>query len=295
MTWIEVSLEVPRSAAEHAADIVLRYCPQGLAETTSGRYRVLRAYLPAGAGGRAALAGLRRELRVLPHAHVVTRPVRDERWREAWKAHARPLAIGRLRILPTWWPVQDDERRPVIRLDPGMAFGSGEHPTTQLCLAALERYTRPGSVVVDVGTGSGILAVAAARLGARRVIAVDNDSVAVDVARRNMRANRVASRVEVLPAQGLPRLRTPADLIVANLTAQTLPSVIAAARRHLRAGGWLVASGFGARFLPDVRAAMIAAGLRPVRVDALRGWRAVCGLAVPSRRPRHVAARAHRR
>jgi ribosomal protein L11 methyltransferase len=255
---------------------------------------VLRAYLPRSARGRVALAALRRQLRALPCARVSTRVLRDTPWHEAWKAHARPLAIGRLRILPTWWPAPRD-RSLVIRLDPGMAFGSGEHPTTQLCLAALERYARPGSVVVDVGTGSGILAIAAARLGARRVIAVDHDSVAVDTARRNVRANRVASTVAVRLARGLPRRRTPADVIVANLTAQTLPPVIGAARRHLRPGGRLVASGFGAGAVRDVQAAMIAAGLRPIRVEALRGWRAVHALVGAPRSRRQVAARSRRR
>jgi ribosomal protein L11 methyltransferase len=295
VTWTEVSLEVPRSAAEHAAAIVLTHCPQGLAEHGAGPRRVLRAYLPGTAAGRAALARLRRDLRTLPSARVRTRRVRDGRWHEAWKVWARPLTIGRLHILPTWWPAPRGEGRVVIRLDPGMAFGSGEHPTTQLCLAALERYVRGGSVVVDVGTGSGILAIAAARLGARRVVAVDSDGVAVGTARRNVRANRVASRVTVCVAEGLPRRRTRADLVVANLTAQTLPPVIAAARRHLRAGGRLVASGFGARHLQRVRAAMIAAGLRPVHVEARRGWRAVHAVAVPARPPRQIAARSPRR
>jgi ribosomal protein L11 methyltransferase len=160
-----------------------------------------------------------------------------------------------------------------------MAFGSGEHPTTQLCLRAIERYTRAGTAVIDVGTGSGILAVAAARLGAARVVATDTDPVAVAAARDNARANRVASRVSVRETDGLRRLRLRAHLIVANLTAGTLPPVLTGARRCLLPGGRFVASGFGPAVARPVARAMRAAGLRPVAVEGLGGWCAVHAVA----------------
>jgi ribosomal protein L11 methyltransferase len=213
--------------------------------------------------------------RALPAARVTIRAVPDRAWREAWKRHARPVRIGRLTILPTWWKDAGVGRRVTVRIDPGMAFGSGEHPTTQLCLAGLDRQVSPGMTVIDVGTGSGILAIAAAWLGAARVLAIDNDPVAVAVARQNVRANRAGGQVTVRLAGTLGRLRPPADLIVANLTAQTLPPVLAAARRCLRPRGRFVASGFGTAKAGEVSAAMRTAGLRPVAVERRRGWCAI--------------------
>jgi ribosomal protein L11 methyltransferase len=156
-----------------------------------------------------------------------------------------------------------------------MAFGSGDHPTTQLCLAALERHVRPATAVLDIGTGSGILAIAAARLGAARVRAIDNDPVAVRVARENVRANRVERRVAVRLAGSPGNATRTADLIVANLTAQTLPPVLASVRRCMAPSGRFVASGFGVGKVHEVAGAMIAAGLRPVAVERRRGWCAI--------------------
>jgi ribosomal protein L11 methyltransferase len=129
--------------------------------------------------------------------------------------------------------------------------------------------------VIDVGTGSGILAIAAARLGAARVLAIDSDPVAVAVASQNVRANHVADRVHVRAGVGLARVRLRADLIVANLTADALPGILAGVRRCLGARGRFVGSGFGAVRVNGVMRAMALAGLRPIEVDRLRGWRAV--------------------
>jgi ribosomal protein L11 methyltransferase len=211
----------------------------------------------------------------VPSARLSTRRARDIEWRRAWREAAQPVVIGRVAVLPTWWKRAPGAGYAIVRIDPQMAFGSGEHPTTQLCLAALDRLVRPGASVIDVGTGSGILAIAAVRLGARRVTAIDNDPVAVQTARRNVLVNRVRGRVAVRAADGLASARGSADIIVANLTAPTLPPVMMLARRCLRPRGVFVASGFGPSSTKSVAAAMRAAGLRPVAIRALRGWRAV--------------------
>lgn len=283
MRWTEVSLRVAPSIAEWAGDLLLRWCPQGFAESTDrrGRLRVLRAYLPVGAAGRAALVRLRRDFRrARVPVPVTSRVIRDSGWAGAWKAHARPIKIGRLTVVPSWMPNRAGRGRTVVRLDPGMAFGSGEHPTTQLCLAAIERHMRGGATVIDVGTGSGILAIAAARLGAARVLAIDNDPVAVAVARANVRANRAGSRVSIRTAAGLARVRLRADLIVGNLTAESLPGILADCSRCLRPGGWLIACGFSNVRAGEVREHVTAAGLRVMATERLRGWCAVHAAAV---------------
>jgi len=275
--WIEVSVRVASSQMEPAADQILGLAPQGLWESSDGggRRRVLRAYVPATPWSRAAIRGLRRLLApVAPSASVRTRVVRDTTWVNAWKATARRIRIGRLLIQPSWMK-DEAPGRAVIRLDAGMAFGSGEHPSTRLCLRAIERHMRAGGTVIDVGTGSGILAIAAARLGAARVLAIDNDPVAVDVASANVRANGVAHRVSVRRGQGLARVRTRADLIAANLTADTLPPLLADVRRSLVPGGRFIAAGFGTARVRDVRRQLTKAALRVAATEQLHGWCAV--------------------
>lgn len=174
-----------------------------------------------------------------------------------------------------------------------MAFGSGEHQTTQLCLAALERHLPAGATVIDVGTGSGILAIAAAKLGARRVLAIDTDPAAVRVARANVRANGVNGRVEVRVASGLTHTRLCADVILANLTASTLPRILTGVARLLKPGGWFVGSGFGAAAVREVVREVSSVGLRVERVASLRGWRAVRAVAPARRRGVVASARRH--
>ncbi len=285
MRWLEVAVSVRSTQAERVGDLLLRYCPLGFSETAARhRRRVLRIYLPGGAVSRSALPRLRRDLaRTVGPAAIESRVVEETAWLDAWKTHARLIRIGRLTILPTWMPERRARARTVVRLDPGMAFGSGEHPSTQLCLAAMERYVRSRARVIDVGTGSGILAVAAARLGAGRVLAIDNDPMAVAVARANIRANRVAGRVRVREGSGLARVRFRADLIVANLTADLLPVILRDVARCLVPGGRFVGAGFGAARVAEVQHAMVAAGLRSTHVDRLRGWRSVHAVAASSR------------
>ncbi len=288
MKWLEVAVTVRPTQAERAGDLLLRYSPQGFSDTAAPhRRRVLRVYLPGGPISRSALPGLRRDLAgTVGLVAIETRRVENTAWLDAWKTHARPIRIGRLTIQPSWLPGRQARGRTVVRLDPGMAFGSGEHPSTQLCLAAVERHARRGARVIDVGTGSGILAIAAARLGAGRVLAIDDDPIAVAVARANARANRVAGRVRVREGGGLARVRFRADLIVANLTADLLPAILHDVVRCLAPGGRFVGAGFGTARAAEVRRALAEAGLRATRVEHLRGWRAVYAMAAQSRSAR---------
>jgi ribosomal protein L11 methyltransferase len=227
-------------------------------------YRVL-GYLPVDDRLEGSLAELRARLRELPRLGLVVedgltlRTVQDQDWESAWTHYFKPLRVGRrLVVKPSW---EEYAARPgdlVLELDPGMAFGTGAHPTTQLCLEALEDVLRPGQRVLDFGTGSGILALAAARLGAAAVVGLDIDPVAAAAADLNVTGNRLRDRVRIQGGDldALPAADT-FDGVVANTLAGVILDYAAGLAVRCRPGGWLVASG-----VIDHRAETVGEGLR---------------------------------
>lgn len=210
-----------------------------------------------------------------PIGDLRTRLVHEADWAEAWKRHFPVLRVGRRMVIrPTW---RRHRRQPddlVVALDPGMAFGTGLHPTTRLCLAALERVADEGRLnerVLDVGCGSGILSIAAARLGARSVLGLDLDQIAVEATEANARRNRVRRAVRAR-AGSLPSGEPPFDLVLANLIASLLVALAPALAAELRPGGTLLASGIFRYREHEVRAAFETAGLVVVRRDADGDW-----------------------
>lgn len=189
--------------------------------------------------------------------------VPDEDWGEGWKKHFSPLDVGRVRIRPSWIDAPPPPGAVEVVLDPGMAFGTGSHPTTALCLAALSDLLalRPGASVLDVGTGSGILAIAAHGLGARRVTANDDDPKAVEVARENARRNGAAVEVVGRP---LEEVAGTFDVVVANILANTLVELAPAVAAKLAPGGVALLSGILAAQEDEVRRAYRARGLEPL-------------------------------
>jgi ribosomal protein L11 methyltransferase len=196
-----------------------------------------------------------------PISPLMRRRVREEDWANAWKEHFHPLRVGeRIVIKPSWRTVTAAPGDIVIELDPGMAFGTGLHPTTQLCLKALEQLMRPGMRVLDVGTGSGILALAAAKLGASHVLAVDTNPVAVRVAMDNVRLNGVAEQIVV--TEGSIDVTTDSyDLILANIVASVIADLASALSERMAPGAILIVSGIIAERASLVHAAFDACGL----------------------------------
>jgi len=226
------------------------------------------------------LSAIRERIRALPAYGLATGPatvetaeIEDEEWAHAWKIHVKPLAVGRLWITPTWDRTPPPAGAVVLELDPGMAFGSGLHPSTQLCLQVLERDLRGGETVFDVGAGSGILAIAAAKLGAARVLAVDIDPVAVAVARQNVAHNRVADRVAVREGDLLKDVPGAAHLVVANLTADLHLDFLPGALPALLPGGRLAASGVVEDRRLEVEAVARAAGFAVAQTLRRDEWR----------------------
>lgn len=203
--------------------------------------------------------------------------VDEEDWATAWKKYYHPVKIsGRFTIVPTWEqyvPVESDEL--IIELDPGMAFGTGTHPTTVLCLQALEKYVKPGYTVVDVGTGSGVLSIGAALLGASRVHALDLDQVAVVAAKDNIKLNHVEGTVEVVHGNLLESVKEPADIIIANILAEVIISFSQDAYTILPKDGLFIVSGIIGQKRDLVKDDLVSKGFEIIESVLMEDWVAI--------------------
>jgi ribosomal protein L11 methyltransferase len=200
--------------------------------------------------------------------------VNEEEWATAWKKYYNPVKISeKFTIVPTWEtyePVSSDEL--IIELDPGMAFGTGTHPTTVLCIQALEKYMKPGDTVIDVGTGSGILSIAAAMLGAKSVRALDLDPVAVDSARLNVKLNKVQHIVTVSQNNLLDHIEEQANVIVANILAEIILRFVDDAYRLLEKNGYFITSGIIQAKKQEVKEGLMKAGFAIEETLVMEDW-----------------------
>ena len=203
--------------------------------------------------------------------------VADEDWSENWKKYYKPFRIGtHLVVKPTWEPYAPEPDDLMIELDPGMAFGTGTHETTNMCMQLLEKHLSDGMRVMDVGTGSGILAIAAAKLGAKDVLAIDIDPDAVKVARENVVLNKADGRVRVVKGDLVKGEAMPCELAVANIVADAICMLAGPLTRHLVRGGLLICSGIIREREQDVLAAAKAAGYQVANRLEKGEWVALC-------------------
>lgn len=204
-----------------------------------------------------------------------TRSVDDGTWTDVWKKYFKPFYAGEhLVVKPTWEPFDPKPEDLVIEIDPGMAFGSGTHETTGMCLSLLDEMIAGGEEIIDVGTGSGILAIGAALLGASRVLAVDIDPDAVRVAAENVRKNHVDSIVSVQQGDLLQQVSAVCDICVANIISDVIISFAAPLKAHIRPGGYFICSGIVSVRADEVAAALTAAGYEILRKDTRGEWTA---------------------
>ncbi len=207
---------------------------------------------------------------------VSWRAVADEDWSETWKEFFHTEKIGeRTVIKPTWEDYEAKAEEIVVELDPGAAFGTGQHTTTALCIRALETLVKPGMTVFDVGTGSGVLSIVAAKLGAGRVEAVDFDPVAVRIAAENVRQNGVANVVRTGQSDLLKSVEGKADLIIANIIADIIVRLFGEVKESLAAGALMLLSGIIEDRLHDVTKAAARHGFHVERIEEEKGWAAV--------------------
>jgi ribosomal protein L11 methyltransferase len=206
---------------------------------------------------------------------VTISEVHEEEWATAWKKYYHPVKISeRFTIVPTWEeysPVNSDEL--IIELDPGMAFGTGTHPTTVMCIQALERTVKAGDKVIDVGTGSGVLSIAAAMLEAEQVRAYDLDEVAVRSARLNIKLNKVSEVVTVAQNNLLDGVEDlSADVVVANILAEVILRFTEDVARVVKPDGYFIASGIIQPKKDQVKEALIQVGFEIEESILMEDW-----------------------
>ncbi len=273
MEWLEVCVQTDPEAAEAVSEVLSRYAPQGIAidlgdGSATPTSLTVKAYMDVADDSEAQQHQVAEALWHLSciwpaiQAPVFAR-VADQDWTASWKETIPVLHIGnRVVIKPSWrdYPPQPGEM--VLEMDPGMAFGTGLHPTTQLCVEALEALAKPEMRVLDLGTGTGILALIAARMGVAEVVAVDNDMNAVVACRRNACANELAHVIR--PVHGsLEDISGTYHLVLANILAPVIVAMAGAGlATRVHAGGALVVSGILVEQADEVRAALENAGLQ---------------------------------
>ena len=245
---------------------------------------IVKAYLPINSFLIETMKDIERLIAELPNYglnvgrnEIKTSEVDDEDWATAWKKYYHPVKIsGRFTIVPTWEeyePVESDEL--IIELDPGMAFGTGTHPTTVLCMQALEKYVQKDDIVVDVGTGSGVLSIGAAMLGAKRVQALDLDFTAVTVAKENIELNNVEKIIEVTHGNLLESVKIQPNIIIANILAEVIMSFSADAATLLPEDGLFIVSGIIGEKRDLVKNDLLEKGFEIIESVLMEDWVAI--------------------
>lgn len=253
------------------------YVDESLEQQMQGISQI-RLYLEDKPGALEEVAALQERLQQFRRQHssedfgpltITVQNMQDEDWENNWKQYYQPIPVGkRLLVIPQWLSPENEEHRLSVILDPGMIFGTGAHASTQMCLAALETLVQGGEQVLDLGSGSGILSIAALRLGARHATGVDIDPKAEDIARENAAMNDLdgsqftAVTGDVIGDSQMPaRLGTGYDLVLANIVADVIIPLAPVVPTYLKAGGHFLCSGVLETRLDEVARAITQAGL----------------------------------
>ncbi len=211
-----------------------------------------------------------------PLGQVTISEVYEKDWAESWKKYYKPTKIGnRIIIKPTWEQYQKEEGELVIELDPGMAFGTGTHETTIMCIEILEKYVKEGHIVYDIGTGSGILSIVAAKLGAKQVIGVDLDELSINVSKENVKLNGVDNIVDIRIGNLLDVVEGKADIIVSNIIAEVIIELIESLDDYLKESGIFIASGIITEKVDMVTQALERNDYRVIEEKIMGDWVAV--------------------
>ena len=289
-SWHALTIEVSEEEAEDVAALLLDDGADGAEVRDRSVAAMPGAALPP--PGRAQVIAYYRERALADAAaarhggHATVAPVPGQDWSETWKQGLAAFTVGRVFVRPSWIEADPPPGTFEVVLDPGMAFGTGTHPTTAMCLGALDSLLagNPGADVLDLGTGSGLLAIAARKLGAARIVGTENDPAALRVAAENAVRNGVEIELHLEDPVAIPGVF---GIVVANILANTLVELASGIAARVAPGGTLILSGLVAGQEDEVRAAYVREGLQP-RPALDRGeeeWRLVALGRDPGRRP----------
>lgn len=293
--WLEMSLQCPAEYVEPLSVVFQQYSEGALAIEQMGGHNpdedkeepshpnaILRCYLPIDNTTEdrkerirvaVALISILCDLPEIEEKHL-----EEGEWLESWKKHFSILHFGNIVICPTWKDYSPKPRERIIRLDPGMAFGTGHHPTTKLCLDSLSNLTNTGDNVLDIGTGSGILAITAAKLGAKSILALDTDPIAIQTAQVNIKTNKVADNIKVKLGT-LDSSIGPSnfDLIVANIYSSIIIDLLPQIMNTLKPSGYFILSGIPLDKEADIYSALDNLHITRRQVQVQDGWIAITG------------------
>ncbi len=300
MKWFEIIVEVPNDGTEMVCNLLNEMGSGGVViddPASISQYRetysvdpcllpdevtykgkentIVKGYLPVSEDSRSRVDNLKSTIASTACFAYSIRieTVDDEDWANVWKKFYKPMRIGyNLVVKPSWLDYRGGRDDLVVELDPGMAFGSGTHPTTQMCLEILESYINGGEVVFDVGTGTGIIAIAAVKLGAGSALAIDNDHVALQFAAKNIELNGLSSEIGTVSSDLLESVQGRADIIVANIVANAIVKMAPQAAAFLKQGGLFIPSGIINSRADEVRLAIEGAGLAVLEKHTSEEW-----------------------
>lgn len=204
---------------------------------------------------------------------VTITEVYEKDWAEAWKKYYKPTKIGeKIIIKPTWEEYKKTNEEIVIELDPGMAFGTGTHETTVMCIEALEKYVKKNDLVYDIGCGSGILSIVAAKLGGKKSIGIDLDELCVKVSNENIILNNVEDLVEIKQGNLLDVVYDKADIIVSNIIAEVIVKMTGSLKDYLKPNGIFISSGIILDKVDMVKKALIKNGFKVLEIENMGEW-----------------------
>lgn len=302
MKWCEISIQTSHEAVELIAEIFRDLGASGVViedpelvndYITSGKWDytdipiaketevvVEKAYLPVNGELEGRIQTLQQEIKALESRGVNTAPavlttaeLQDEDWSDTWKQYFHTEKPGeRVVIKPTWEEYEPKDDEVVIELDPGAAFGTGTHATTSMCIRQLEKLVKPGMTVFDVGTGSGILSIISAKLGATNIQAVDYDDSVLKIVEENLEQNNVQDIISVAQSDLMQNVHGKAELVIANIIADIIIRLFDQLDEHLEQGGTLLTSGIIEDRIEDVLAAAEAHGYGVVERMESKGW-----------------------
>lgn len=304
MKWVEVQIKTTTEAEEIVCGIMYDLGVTGLAiedpkdilafqqseeywdyidpELVNQDYEgvIIKAYLPESEDVTDKIELIRESIEKNPYnetgkslGQVTISEVYEKDWAENWKKYYKPIRIGKsIVIKPTWEEYEKKEGDIIIELDPGMAFGTGTHETTILCIEALEKYVKDNNLVYDIGCGSGILSIVSAKLGAKKVVGIDLDDLCVKVSKENVMINNVEEIVEIKKGNLLDNVSDKADIIVSNIIAETIIHMIPDLKDYLTNDGIFIASGIIVEKMNSVKDALIDNGFNIIEEKTINDW-----------------------